>query len=107
MRCMILLLLALVRVAVADPNVPPAAVGESLLRADAAQWRYQLITAPKIAPQIGALAVSGLDVVAGRAKAPIDVLGSGPVSPAAWPYDVDNALVATGSLAPQPPADMR
>lgn len=107
MRCTILLLLALVRVAAADPNVPPAAAGESLLRADSARWRYQLITAPKLAPQIGALAVSGLDVVAGRATAPIDVLGGGPVLPAAWPYDVDNAVVATGPLAPKPAAEMR
>jgi predicted phosphodiesterase len=97
----------LVHVAAAAPSTPPAAAGESLLRADAAQWRYQLITAPKLAPQIGALAVSGLDVVAGRMKAPIDVLGGGPVLPAAWPYDVDNAATATGALAPKPPAEMR
>src|SRR5205085_6793706 len=78
-----------------------------LLRADAVQWRYQLITAPKLTAQIGALAVSGLDVVAGRSTAPIDVLGSGPVLPTAWPYDVDNATTATGALAPKPPAEMR
>src|SRR4051794_36666243 len=107
MRCTILLLLAFIRVAAADPNVPPAAAGETLVRADTAPWRYQLITAPKLAPQIGALAVSGLDVVAGRARVPIDVLGGGPVLPAAWPYDVENALVATGVLAPKPPAEMR
>src|SRR5690349_8263576 len=108
MRCTIWLLLALVRVAAADPTAapstdrPPAAAGESLLRSDTARWRYQLITAPKLAPQIGALAVSGLDVVAGRARVPIDVLGGGPVLPAAWPYDVDNAITATGALAPKP-----
>src|SRR5213592_3508513 len=106
MRCTILLLLALVRVAAADGDLPPATAGESLLRADAVQWRYQLVTAPKLAPQIGALAVSGLDVVAGRAKAPIDVLGSGPVLPAAWPYGVENAMTGTGALAPKPPAEM-
>lgn len=107
MRCTILLLLALVRVAAAGPELPPATAGESLLRADAVQWRYQLITAPKLAPQIGALAVSGLDVVAGRAVAPIDVLGGGPVLPAAWPYDLDNATTGTSALAPKPPAEMR
>src|SRR6478672_3630343 len=114
MRCSIWGLLALVcvavagpKTAVATPDLPPPSAGESLLHSDAARWRYQLITAPRIAPQIGALAVSGLDVVAGRAPAPIDVLGGGPVLPAAWPYDVDNAATATGALAPKPPADMR
>lgn len=96
----------------ADPDeiergAPELPAGESLVRADQAAWRYQIVTAPRLAPQIGVLAVSGLDVVAGRAKTPIDVLGAGPLVPAAWPYDVDNATRATGKLEPKPPAEMR
>lgn len=108
LRATPLLLLVFARVANADAELRPPSAGESLLRADAARWRYQVIMAPKLAtPQTGALAVSGLDVVAGRAAAPIDVLGGGVVLPAAWPYDVENAAVATGALAPKPPAEMR
>lgn len=51
------------------------------------------MTAPRLAPQIGALAVSGLDVAAGRELAPVAVLGAGTV-PAAWPYAVDGELTA-------------
>jgi acid phosphatase type 7 len=113
MRCVTLLLvIALVRVAAAEPEeiehaAPAVPAGESLVRADQAVWRYQLITAPKLQLQIGALALSGLDVVAGRAAQPIDALGAGPAAPAAWPYDVDNAQRATGKLEPKPAADMR
>jgi len=111
MRCaLLLLLLALSRVAAAEPEpvaTPPPSGGEALIRSDAAAWRYQLVTAPKLAPQIGALAISGLDVVAGRVQAPIDVLGAGPAIPAAWPYDIDTPAKATGPLKPAPPADMR
>lgn len=81
----------------AAPAVPGAV---QLVRPDAT-WRYQLITAPSLAPQIGALAVSGLDVVAGRAQAPIALLGDEQAAPAAWPYDVDTATVGNGPLAPK------
>lgn len=51
-------------------------------------WRWQVQRAPQLAPQIGALAVSGLAVVAGREEAPIPVLGAGE-APAAWPFALD------------------
>src|SRR5688572_20268188 len=73
------------------PTVPVAANGGiPLVNADTVAWRYQLVTAPALATQIGALATSGLDVVAGRAQRPIEVLGEPTTAPPAWPYDVDN-----------------
>jgi hypothetical protein len=39
---------------------------------------------PRIARRISALAVSGVDVVAGRVATPVDVLGD-PVRPTSWP----------------------
>src|SRR5690606_2488332 len=63
-------------------------------------WRYQIVTAPPLAPQIGALAISGLDVAAGRQSAPIAVLGDATSAPAAWPHDVDVPTVAKGPRAP-------
>ncbi|HUS30454.1 MAG TPA: metallophosphoesterase [Kofleriaceae bacterium] len=114
MRCTsLLLVIALARVAAAESDdeiergAPEVPAGESLVRADQAAWRYQLITAPALAPQVGALALSGLDVVAGRAQQPIDVLGGGPTVPAAWPYGLDTVTRATGTLEPTPPAQMR
>lgn len=71
--------------AAAGPEVP--------LVAESAAWRWQLVTAPRLAPQIGALAISGLDVATGRASSPIAVLGEGVVPPA-WPYGVDGAVAA-------------
>jgi hypothetical protein len=90
-----------------DKVQPPAvAGGVPLLRGDIA-WRYSVITAPALAPQIGALAASGLDVAAGRAKAPIEVLGAPQAAPAQWPYELDRPARATGVLRPAPPADQR
>jgi len=91
-------LIGMARVAAAEPEEPsppataPAIRGAALL-APAAAWRWQVITAPRLAPQIGALVVSGLDVAHGRAPAPIAVLGEG-VAPASWPYGVDGELRA-------------
>jgi hypothetical protein len=76
-----------------------AAGPETPLVARSAAWRWQLITAPRLAPQIGALAISGLDVATGRETAPIAVLGEG-VVPAAWPYGVNAELAVIG-----PPRD--
>lgn len=76
-----------------------AAGPEASLVARSAAWRWQLITAPRLAPQIGALAISGLDVATGRDTAPIAVLGHG-VVPLAWPYAVGGELAAIG-----PPRD--
>jgi len=111
----LLLVLAAAHVAVAQPiaggvadkdGPPPIPGGVSLVRSDAA-WEYQVMTAPALAPQIGVVAVSGLDVASGRATAPVDVLGDDVAPPAAWPYDVDQPLRATGTLAPVPAAESR
>ncbi|HEV7557757.1 MAG TPA: metallophosphoesterase, partial [Kofleriaceae bacterium] len=48
------------------------------------------MTRPRLARQIGALAVTGVDVVAGRSPKLSDVLGDDQPSPAAWPRDVDD-----------------
>lgn len=99
---LILLLLASRAHADVDTTPPPVRGGVQLVSADAA-WRYQLFTAPLLAPQIGALAVSGLDVATGRAPAPAAVLGDDSAAPAAWPYDVDIATVAKAPLTPTAP----
>ncbi len=93
-------------VAVADPDdardrarrAAPPAPGQVLVGAGAT-WRWQIATAPRIAPQIGALAVSGLDVAAGRAAAPVAVLGEPAPAPRGWPY----AVAAAGAAAALPP----
>jgi hypothetical protein len=79
--------------------LPAVAGAVQLVRADAT-WRYQVVTAPLLPYQLGALAVSALDVATGRAAEPIAVLGDDQPAPAAWPYDVDAATVAQGPLAP-------
>ena len=97
----------------AQPTAPPAR-GAVLVGATAA-WRWQLVTAPRITPQIGALAISGLDVAAGRASAPIAVLGDPTPAPPGWPYGPGAAGAASAaSTAPAtipaigaPPADRR
>jgi hypothetical protein len=95
----LLIVVVLAGVAGAD-TLPPAVPGSvQLVRADAA-WRYQLVTAPPLAQQIGALAVSGLDVATGRAQTALAVLGDAQPAPAAWPYDIDKATAAKGKLAP-------
>src|SRR5262245_49408314 len=88
------------QVAVADVPPPTVPRGVQLVTIDTA-WRYQVVTAPALAPQIGALAVSGLDIIAGRASEPTSVLGTEQKPPAAWPYDVDTPTLATGKLAPR------
>lgn len=79
--------------------LPAVAGAVQLVRTDA-QWRYQTVTAPRLPYQLGALAVSALDVATGRADAPIAVLGDDQPAPAAWPYDVDTATLGKGPLAP-------
>jgi hypothetical protein len=83
---------------------PPPARGVQLVRPDAT-WRYEVVTAPLLATQIGALAASGLDVAAGRAQAPIDVLGDDKPPPAGWPLAIDGG--ATGALPRDAPVDHR
>jgi hypothetical protein len=92
---------------VSDKDGPPiVAGGVSLVRADAA-WKYQVMSAPALAQQIGVVAASGLDVAAGRATAPADVLGDDFAPPAAWPYDIDQPVRGTGKLAPVAAVDSR
>ncbi len=92
------------RAAIADSadHPPPPARGTVLVSGGAA-WRWQLVTAPRLASQIGALAASGLDVAAGRAAAPIAVLGDPAPAPRGWPYAVEGAAAAIGA----PAADQR
>ena len=61
------------------------------------------LRAPPLAPQIGALAITGLDVVTGRATSVAALLGNDEPAPAAWPYDVDAPTVGKGPLAPAAP----
>ncbi len=102
----LLILLALVGTAASESAPTPVAGGVPLLRGDAA-WQYQIVTAPKLTWQIGAVAVSGLEVAAGREKSTADVLGDDFTVPLAWPYGVDQPQRATGSLEPKAPAATR
>ncbi|MDX2090056.1 MAG: metallophosphoesterase [Kofleriaceae bacterium] len=71
----------------AAASAPPVVRGTQLVSTQQV-WRWQVVRAPRLAPQIGKLARSGLDVVAGRAAAPISVYGDG-AAPARWPFAVD------------------
>lgn len=101
-RRIMLLLAGTASLAVADPdepaersdgNAPALASGTTTLLDAGARWRWQVVVAPRLAPQIGALAASGLDAVAGRG-AVVDVLGDASLEPAGWPYDVAGAAAA-------------
>jgi hypothetical protein len=99
----VLAVLVAASTAVADddnPAPPPPAVKGTALVRTTASWRWQVVTAPKIPRAVGALAVSGVDVAAGRTKTVAPVLGDPVAGPAAWPYDVTGDLEEIG-----PPAD--
>ncbi|HEY4059048.1 MAG TPA: metallophosphoesterase [Kofleriaceae bacterium] len=68
---------------------PPPLRGNALVTLTSA-WRWQVVLAPPLTTQIGALAANALDVVRGRAPI-IDVLGSGS-EPPRWPYSVESPL---------------
>jgi len=87
--------------------LPNIAGGVPLVSAASASWVYQVVSAPKLALQIGAVAVSGLDVAAGRGSALLHVLGNEAAAPKPWPYDVDTPARASGMLRPRPPDDER
>lgn len=89
----------------AHPTAPPAR-GTVLVGAGAS-WRWQVFTAPRITPQIGALAISGLDVAAGRASTPIAVLGEPAPEPRGWPYDVGGGGAAVAGAIAAPGDDQR
>lgn len=80
-------------------DVPLVATGAATLLDERAPWRWAVITAPRIPPRIGAVAISGLDAVAKRGPV-IDVLGEPQPLPAGWPYDVKST--ATQIPAPAP-----
>jgi predicted phosphodiesterase len=80
----------------------PAARGTPLVRPDA-PWRWQVVTAPRLARQLGALAVSGVDVAAGRRTAPVAVLGDPVAPPARWPYAITSGRSGIGAA----PEDLR
>ncbi|MBA3817466.1 MAG: metallophosphoesterase [Deltaproteobacteria bacterium] len=83
-------------------SLPSALPGPVTLLEPTAPWRWQLVTAPPIASQLGALAVSGIDAVAGRGPlAP--VLGEPVPEPAGWPYTIEG----TARTLPVPAADQR
>jgi len=91
-----LLLVGSASLAVAEPDEPAetsdgtapfVSTGAITLLDGTAPWRWDVVTAPRLAPQIGAVAASGLDAVAGRGKV-VELLGEPLPVPAAWPYDV-------------------
>ncbi|CAN5911612.1 hypothetical protein BH11MYX3_BH11MYX3_23860 [soil metagenome] len=90
-------------IAVADPDEPSEpgpTVGPARGTAyPLAPWRWQVIRAPRLQPQIGALAISGLDVATGRAASPISVLGAG-TAPEDWPFTVDTAVPVLPGATP-------
>ncbi|HEY4177701.1 MAG TPA: metallophosphoesterase [Kofleriaceae bacterium] len=82
-------------------SAPPSLRGNALVTL-ASPWRWQIVLAPTLTPQIGALAASGLDVATGRAPAVIAVLGTG-TEPPRWPYAVASPL----PTLPAAPSDQR
>lgn len=89
----------LASLAEAAPSAPPVVRGTQLVSV-AQAWRWQVVRSPRLAPQIGKLALSGLDVVAGRSSQTISLLGDGS-APAKWPF----ALDGDGAKAIPAPAD--
>ncbi|MEJ7599273.1 MAG: metallophosphoesterase [Kofleriaceae bacterium] len=86
-----------------EPDEPPEPANGSAaldlprgtqLLTPSASWQWQVFSMPRIAPQIGAVAISGVDAVAGRAPAALDVLGTPAAVPARWPYAIDGAARA-------------
>lgn len=75
-----------------DNAAPNISSGATTLLDEKAPWRWQIVTAPRLAPQIGVVAASGLDAVAGRGQV-VDVLGEPVPAPSAWPYDVSGDAV--------------
>ena len=103
----LLILLAIGSIANAQPDetsdaAPLPVRGTLLLANTPSAWRFQIVQAPALAPQIGALAVSGLDVVAGRSAQVIAVLGDGAMPPK-WPYGIE----APKAEIPKPTAEQR
>jgi acid phosphatase type 7 len=77
----------------ASGDVPVVSTGATTLLDERAAWRWELVIAPRLAQQIGAVTVSGLDAVAKRGPV-VDVLGDAVPAPAAWPYDVKGTVTA-------------
>lgn len=73
--------------------------GTLLLANKPAAWRFQIVHTPALPQQIAALAVSGLDLLAGRAQQTITVLGDGAMPPR-WPYALEGSI---SEIPPTPP----
>jgi acid phosphatase type 7 len=85
--------------------VPPPAKGQPLVTVTA-PWQWQLVTAPRLTQQIGAIAIAGLDVAAGRRSEPPPLTGE-PVDRAPrWPYALASGS-ATATAIPKPGDDDR
>ena len=106
-----LLLVGSASLAVAEPDEPAetsdgtapfVSTGAITLLDGTAPWRWDVVTAPRLAPQIGAVAASGLDAVAGRGEV-VELLGEPLPAPPTWPYDVRGDAKAI----PAPPDDQR
>lgn len=87
--------------------LPAISGGVALVTAEQARWTYQVVSAPRLALQIGVAAIGALDVAAGRATAVPHVLGDDAQPPKAWPYDVDGGMQGVGMLRPRPADDER
>lgn len=95
--------IAVVIGATAGPAWSEAA--RELLLPATATWQWRVVEGPRLAPQLGAMALAGLDVVAGRAAAGIDVVGAQVAPPVGWPWRVgDGAVAALPTLDPVAPA---
>ncbi len=72
-----------------------SAVAGDVLVPTGARWERQHVSAPALAPQIGAHARSALDVVAGRGSTILRVTGDG-AAPSRWPFAVDASTASSG-----------
>jgi hypothetical protein len=78
---------------VSDGSAPLVSTGATTLLEASSPWRWEIVTAPRITPQIGALAASGLDAVAARGPL-VELLGEALPEPPAWPWDVRGNVTA-------------
>jgi hypothetical protein len=82
----------------ADRVVRPIGDGAVLVPADA-EWSYRSYTAPRLDHQIGAVALSGLDLMAGRRAAAETIWGTQVTVPEGWPLALDGGAPGKGPFA--------
>lgn len=68
-----------------------------------AAWRWQVVSVPRFATQIGAYAATAADVATGARKTPVQLVGDSTPEPPRWPFDVDGNRRTIG----EPTADER